>query len=75
MKVLSTLAFLLSLVGLTLKACPTCVGKVSAETPPFFADECYCSSSNKQQPDPDINSMNSAVMLEQLISEQGEHDE
>lgn len=27
-------------------ACPTCVGRVSGQSAPFFSDECYCASGN-----------------------------
>jgi hypothetical protein len=26
------------------QSCPTCVGKISEESPPFFTDECYQAS-------------------------------
>jgi hypothetical protein len=37
---------LLTITAHTLQACPTCTGRVSQESPPFFSDELYEDTSN-----------------------------
>jgi hypothetical protein len=68
--------FCIILCNIHLQACPTCVGRLSKDSAPFFYDECYHNAELSKNSANDLEKNLSSEALEQLLSQKEEvHEE